>query len=176
MTNDIHQTIAELKEGLEGVTPGPWRAKGIKFEVGKGYYYTRVGPEDTWIAELPHPFRDCGAWEDAKHIARCDPDTMRALIEHVEEMEAENELLRTGRLDELVVVDESIASLKAKIDALSRDYAQAQKANAAEIERLRQAMEHSMELIGEGDEAGAFEALLNALDALNADNSDGGEQ
>lgn len=103
---DIHKTIAEIKEGLVGVTPGPWSfysepEEGMfgdvcVFDVATGNFYS--------LTENP---------KNAAHIARCDPDTMRAVIEHVEGTEA---YLATA-CTELSEFSEQLSAKDAEIEA-----------------------------------------------------------
>lgn len=95
MTADID----ELEAGLEGVTPGPWvysperhtHDSPIHRDVPLPLYndgtpMTYYGPhlggvvgssEWIWLTEA-----------DGKHIARCDPDTIRALIDEIKSLRA----------------------------------------------------------------------------------------
>lgn len=82
--------LEELKAGLVGVTPGPWRASKVK-----GYRIDYVFSEHPSRAPTPeYPHRhfvaemDCGnASEDVEHIARCSPDKIAALIARLEAAE-----------------------------------------------------------------------------------------
>jgi hypothetical protein len=57
-----------LERGLEGVTPGPWGVTPNE--------RSRVRREKGALRSVAYTNRD----EDATHIARCDPDTIRELI------------------------------------------------------------------------------------------------
>jgi hypothetical protein len=58
-----HEQINAMLDGLDGVTPGPWSV----------YEKIFVGSDDLAAT--------CETVTDAAHIARCDPDTIRALCE-----------------------------------------------------------------------------------------------
>lgn len=99
---------AELLAGLEGVTPGPWK-------VYDGCSWRRIGTahgrRDDCAVLAPttasdgHPDLTCSRGNDRdanlEHIARCDPDSIRALLEErstdkatISALEAENKRLR----------------------------------------------------------------------------------
>ncbi len=83
MTVDLEK---ELRDGLEGVTPGPWRAnEGIEYPRGQQYYYITDGCSN---------LADDVDMADAAHIARCSPENIAALLDRIEAIRAENERLR----------------------------------------------------------------------------------
>lgn len=81
------ERLREMLAGLEGVTPGPWR----RMESGSNTFIVghpewpcrRNGVEGQWeVARLDdmveeHPDE---VKANARHIARCDPDTMRQVL------------------------------------------------------------------------------------------------
>ena len=93
------ELIAEIKAGLEGVTPGPWRVPGKRTP-----YVFRDGGDDYGSVHVA----ECGndrdkeiarynlpRWlADAHHIARCSPDKIAAVLARLEAAEAENKRLR----------------------------------------------------------------------------------
>ena len=83
MTEIDNGKLEELKAGLKGVTPGPW-CQGLKC-VG-AIRSTRNG-EPVAVATIFAP-------KDAAHIARCDPDTIAALIDRMEKAERERDVWR----------------------------------------------------------------------------------
>ena len=93
--SDAKALLSEIEAGLEGVTPGPW-------SVGDRFITAQDGPIsdlDYWY--VGHRVDDDPANLDlsvinrnAAHVARCDPDTMRAIIAYVRELEAENTQFR----------------------------------------------------------------------------------
>jgi hypothetical protein len=90
--------IAELKAGLDGVTPGPWEFPG-----------TRIGGDASVISgerliasvhprRFRAPFAEDNAERDANaaHIARCSPLRIRALLACLEAAERQVKELRTS--------------------------------------------------------------------------------
>ena len=89
MTDPIsNERLVEMLAGLKGVTPGPWRmvTDYPSISIGAGDYrvvqtanqnnHRRFGTAERWIG-IEHE-------TNATHIARCDPDTIRSLIEEVQ--------------------------------------------------------------------------------------------
>lgn len=73
MTEKISdERIDEMLAGLEGVTPGPWFVGIADGDNGTAGLAQVDNGADMWpvIAE----------WPEAEHIARCDPETIRALL------------------------------------------------------------------------------------------------
>ena len=73
--NLTREQITAMLDGLDGVTPGPWAVEGLN-----QWHNFSVA----WKPELKvcQTYGDSIAAEaDAAHIARCDPDTIRALCE-----------------------------------------------------------------------------------------------
>ncbi|RWE46805.1 MAG: hypothetical protein EOS79_11485 [Mesorhizobium sp.] len=87
---DIEKIEAELRAGLEGVTPGPWHAVQMatnKPDIDRPFV---VGPSEVVVGTdgicEPARFNDRLFPEDAanmRHIARCDPDTIRLLLDEL---------------------------------------------------------------------------------------------
>lgn len=99
---NINEILDQIERGLEGVTPGPWRRKPMK-----GYTDDYVLTDHPDFQQPKHGnfVAECGfsggkvehRYEaDAAHIARCDPDTMRAIIDAYRQTEAENTRLRAA--------------------------------------------------------------------------------
>lgn len=91
---DIEQIERELREGLEGVTPGPWHAVQMYQDRTEDRPFV-VGPSDVVVGTdgicEPDRMNYRSFVEDAanmRHIARCDPDTIRALLARLREVEA----------------------------------------------------------------------------------------
>jgi len=74
MTALTPERIDEIERGCEGVTAGPWHAEP---KVGRGAWIK--GAAEEWTA-VACGFDGTSAAANAAHIARCDPDTIRALI------------------------------------------------------------------------------------------------
>lgn len=68
MSDMTEARVREILDGLEGVTPGPWKPEG----------YVVFGD---WHASGPVAtvFRNSDGFPTTRHIARLDPDTVRAL-------------------------------------------------------------------------------------------------
>lgn len=64
---DLDEKIAVIRAGLTGVTPGPWRATGNTTIRDRRGLVAKVG------------WRSAG--ETTQHIANCDPDTVRAILD-----------------------------------------------------------------------------------------------
>jgi len=64
------ERLAEMLAGLQGVTPGPWEVHAGKLE---GHPYCFVTDGKSNLADEVAP-------QEAEHIARCDPDTIRAMV------------------------------------------------------------------------------------------------
>lgn len=115
MTNISTERLEEMRRGLEGVTPGPWKAVSEP-NYENGYVYTSVQPERPDPEALRHLLMASGEHHvcrmthtpmerkfrhyrvDAAHIAHCDPDTIRSMID---------ELLAYRSLDKGEVEDEA---------------------------------------------------------------------
>lgn len=111
--------LAEMLEGLEGVTPGPWKAV-CQPNFSNGYTYTSVQPAEPDPATMQHLAMAGGEYHicrmthtpmerkyrryehDARHISRCDPDTMRSIL-------TELQSLRAAALEPLGVSGEPVA-------------------------------------------------------------------
>lgn len=78
----------ELREGLVGVTPGPWHTQDVSLgpdDVGSVYIVAAnlgglVGAAHSWPTEV-----DAGDFEraeaNAKHMARCSPENIAKLLD-----------------------------------------------------------------------------------------------
>lgn len=78
------ELIGELRAGLEGVTPGPW-------SWGMRYVCRMVGAHYEKLFQTPNgrTVEEGTQWEtDAAHIARCSPDNIRILLDHIDTSEA----------------------------------------------------------------------------------------
>lgn len=87
---DIDTLIAEMRVGLEGVTPGPWH-----YFPHEHSNYTGPGTDAFMSNEEDVQVIDCN-WASAteegdrtyKHIARCSPDNIAALLGEIERLRA----------------------------------------------------------------------------------------
>lgn len=71
MSVDIEKLCAELRAGLESVTPGPWIAETDPDEIG----------ENADIVDAMGIIVATTYIRNAAHIARCSPDNIRALLD-----------------------------------------------------------------------------------------------
>lgn len=123
--------IEELRAGLEGVTPGPWRL----LVPDRGYcsnYVLTDAPEFAPIAgkqpwrHLIADFDDCSRGEaNAAHIARCDPDSIRTLLNALASKDKALEEMRAER-------DDAIATVK----LLQQQFKQQNDHDTALLERM----------------------------------------
>jgi hypothetical protein len=99
--------IAAIRDGTEGVTPGPWALSkrsrykqsidgGAWFEFCKIVVRMKGDPDD-----------ELAGLANASHIARCDPDTIRSLATEVLESRAEIERLMKERDEERAEIADS---------------------------------------------------------------------
>lgn len=92
---NINEIIDQIERGLEGVTPGPWgwaEGRPDVFAGWAGKPWTILQVKSTtlgWHENSTCASREAG--KNAAHIARCDPDTMRAIIDAYRTMEARAE-------------------------------------------------------------------------------------
>lgn len=85
---DLDKLISELRDGLVDVTPGPWHVHsepevGMFGDVVAGTLFEGLTP----------------IWNNSRnleHIARCDPENIRALLAELDRLRTENQNLREG--------------------------------------------------------------------------------
>ena len=112
MTIDVEKLRADLRAGLEGVTPGPWR---VVQNLGREIVSTRWHPafkSPLEVVALDEAL-NLGAYvyierEDADHIARCSPDNIAALLDD----------LATARADAL---EEAESKVEAKLRSIAAE-------------------------------------------------------
>lgn len=177
---DIDSLIAEIRAGLEGVTPGPWFQTGSPwFKSGDGVL---AGSPDGNIAfiiadcdtfsmsreEYTGPFPIGDAERDAAHIARCSPNNIAALLARLEAAEARADKAEAER----------DAAKRWYVDAIEqRDkYAKLWDTAARRVEKLEARLEiDHVFVLGEGDElvrrdvpAAERDAMIDGVEARNA--------
>jgi hypothetical protein len=90
---DVTKLRAELRAGLDGVTPGPWEWDGFHYqELWQVGTYTAVFG---WDAEQGMSLAYENKEANAAHIARCSPENIRALLDALDD--AERGLTETKR-------------------------------------------------------------------------------
>lgn len=120
--DDIPALIKRLEAGLEGVTPGPWYSEGtaVFFDTrklaccGKGTFECCGNPDIDGDYGPVAETSETGA----RHIANCDPDTIRTLLSALQAQAAEIERLRKQVAPDEVPGpshDEVMAKMEAKL-------------------------------------------------------------
>lgn len=79
----LDEKIAAIRAGLDGVPKGPW---GVEDGANSYFFEMRIASADGGIA-----LADDAA---ASHIARLDPETVRAILDALDEAQKENARLR----------------------------------------------------------------------------------
>jgi len=122
---DLPKIEAELRAGLDGVTPGPYVARETTIN-GVGYGNWTVEGIDPDPEDIRHPERlvpitgsggalsfttriiDTQIHDDneanSKHFARCSPEVIRAILDDKDAMRAEIDRLRAA-LEEIAYFD-----------------------------------------------------------------------
>lgn len=88
------EQIAAIRDGTEGVTPGPWASSDWSEDDGPNAFTIGAASNRYRVAET---HEGDNPLKDAAHIARCDPDTIRSLATEVLESRAETERLTKER-------------------------------------------------------------------------------
>jgi hypothetical protein len=131
------EQIVALRNGTEGVTPGPWalNRKASMVGITNEHGYSRHMFESQWP-------NDPQGQQDTAHIARCDPDTISALATEVLESRATIERLerQTGEAITMAMHVEAKLRLesRAEIERLTkeRDEARAEYRRYGELRAL----------------------------------------
>lgn len=126
MTPDLAAKIAELEAGCEGVTPGPWHVKDYGPKRMLEIYSSDMDAgNDGRPVDRGERICDMADTENesdiAAHIARCDPQTILALIaawraEKVRADEAETEFIVAHKM--IAAGDDRIAALEVENEHL----------------------------------------------------------
>jgi hypothetical protein len=101
---DTTKLRADIRAGLDGVTPGTWEMvpAGNRPEV---YASTR----QAWGHDLLCRVESLNPAKDAQHIARCSPDNIRALLDALDAAERERDEARAKALEEArAIVDHAM--------------------------------------------------------------------
>ena len=86
---EVAGLVEELRAGLEGVTPGPWRSVGGILEdddEGNSRFFVRPVKSEGW--QVVQTFGPHGS-ANAAHIARCSPDNIAKLLDHIAALAAQ---------------------------------------------------------------------------------------
>ena len=102
---DTLELERELRDGLAGVTPGPWRTSRTSRYVGRLW-------SAPWVCEPCQDDKNFLA--NAAHIARCSPDNILRLLDALASLRAEKEELRRER-------DEARVEIERLRDCLRKD-------------------------------------------------------
>lgn len=105
---DLAKLRAELRAGLNDVTPGPWQAspqKGRPRHGVQAQVFRYHADDDTSILAVDMTETEAEATATAAHIARCSPENIRALLDALDAAERERDeardALATARRDAL---------------------------------------------------------------------------
>lgn len=168
----IDALVAEMRAGLEGVTPGPWSV----FIDDSGDQWTGwplsincdtiddktvVRPGGQWPYEWDAKTSQHEACKNAAHIARCSPDNIRALLDHVDALQAQVERL-TAINANLMGDDENVpryTTRRMKQEARNRT-----EFLELEVERLTREREEVQRRLQQADEG-----LANAYSSSYSD-------
>lgn len=146
---------AELRAGLEGVTPGPWRQCG-----GMTAAYRAVHSPSGYIVfgfadaskhiELGRPIQAPG-WDEqdrnARHIARCSPENIATILNALATLRADNERLgrerdeARARIKELDDAGRQIANMLGSIGDQLEAAGAERDTLLAQVEKMREALE-----------------------------------
>jgi hypothetical protein len=92
------ERLAEMLAGLEGVTPGPWEASGANIRHKHGpLLYTSEN--------------------NAPHLARCDPDTIRAILTELQALRLQSSPASIEAVSGEVAWRDVIAERKRQVEA-----------------------------------------------------------
>lgn len=157
MTNISTERLEEMRRGLEGVTPGPWLAD--QWGDGSG--------GDSWIVCSPEieavPVKEVVFEKDAEHIAACDPDTIRSMIDELLERRSSNK----GEAEPVGKFVTQVSAIDALNDRFYADEDTSPQPNKGEVVELVKKLRLWSETPYEGDPM--VDALLgDAADAMSA--------
>lgn len=91
---DLAKLRAELRAGLNDVTPGPWQAspqKGRPRHGVQAQVFRYHADDDTSILAVDMTETEAEATATAAHIARCSPENIRALLDALDAAERERD-------------------------------------------------------------------------------------
>ena len=86
MNTPTENVVAEWRAAMEGVTPGPWTwgARYVAKPIKEGVAYQHIAQSPSAEVEP-----DGGQWDrDAAHIARCSPNNIAKLLDHIDALSA----------------------------------------------------------------------------------------
>jgi len=154
---DVSKLIEDLRAGLEGVTPGEWRVGPVDDTIV-------TAADGSEVAQIDGDYNEPDLWPimeaNAAHIARCSPDNIAALLNHVAALEAENTRLcaRAEAAEGAVRVVQNAART---LDAM----------RSAEIANLQKATKIETTAVATLDSEREANAILtDRLEALEAEN------
>lgn len=128
--SDIDTLIAKMRAGLEGVTPGPWH-----YFPHEHSNYAGPGTDAFMSNEEDVQVIDCN-WASAteegdrtyKHIARCSPDNIAALLDEIEKLRAQMERLEASHAVARGEWARSLAEMTVNLDEARVENARLQQA------------------------------------------------
>lgn len=137
MTDATDELVAEIKAGLEGVTPGPWAVippeREDQNECDLGGIVNANGGRICEFGDSTIYYNSCGeppSAKDAAHIARCSPDNIAALLSRLEAETARAEEWKAAygqACDDYAAIVKQTIEQKAENARLAAELAEARK-------------------------------------------------
>lgn len=104
---DVEKIAAELRAGLDACTSGPWSVDDrivAPGDIGESWAVFESCEDDP-------PIIMCMEWQqeaNARHIARCHPENIRALLDELSRLREERDMWK-GRAEAAVMIGRSLA-------------------------------------------------------------------
>lgn len=76
----------KLRKLAEEATPGPWHDRTSTIHQDLSYVGHSWDKETPWEKDMPALVHG-GKWKDNEFIAKCDPQTILALLNYIDELE-----------------------------------------------------------------------------------------
>ncbi|MFP1634124.1 hypothetical protein ACLB6G_20535 [Zhengella sp. ZM62] len=165
---NINEILDQIERGLEGVTPGPWKPH-------RNNAFWELVPNNAGTNGIPYSIADFCASDpsdtrglqeaNAAHIARCDPGTMRAIIDAYRQMEARAEAAEA----ECKRLESSRDGYARKSDAhekIAGEWQSRAEAAEAKVARMREALEPFATFGKENTDEGGWAGLMRDRDRI----------
>ena len=79
--------LADIVEGLRGVTPGPWGFSGTRYRMNSAEWQNIFNGNDLVFAVVNIEPHTLAGLKDGKHIARCHPQAISSIAAYVAEQD-----------------------------------------------------------------------------------------